>query len=181
MTINELIQQLEPLQGKIALALIALPLATYILGAILQKGSRRLTRYLLAVAIYLAVIPGMCMAVIILYMLLFVRANLLQEMHVVLHLLPVVSMLATLWAVSRLEDFGAIPGFGRVQGLMMLVGLSFAGLLFVHKVFIGILFFAKFEYLLIALGGVLALWRLGIARLFGKSRQPSAPSFKQPG
>ena len=92
MTINELIQQLEPLQGKIALALIALPLATYILGAILQKGSRRLTRYLLAVAIYLAVIPGMCMAVIILYMLLFVRANLLQEVHVVLHLLPVVSM-----------------------------------------------------------------------------------------
>ncbi len=139
------------------------------------EGSRRLTRYLLAAAIYLAVIPGMCMAVIILYMLLFVRANLLQEMHLVFHLLPVVSMLATLWAVSRLEDFAAIPGFGRIQGFMILVGLSFAGFLFLHKVFIGILFFAKFEYLLIALGGLLAIWRLGVARLSRKSHQPSSP------
>jgi hypothetical protein len=170
MNIKELMQRLEPFQGEIALGLIALPLVTYIIGAVLQKGSRWLTRYLFAAAIYLAVIPGMCMAVIILYMLLFVRANLLQEMHLVLHFLPVVSMLATLWAVSRLEDFEEVPGFGRIQGFMILVGLSFAGLLFVHKMFVGILFFAKFEFLLAALGGMLVIWRLGVARLFRKPR-----------
>ncbi len=173
MTVNELMQALEPFQGAIALWLVALPLLTYGLGALLQKGSRRLTRWLLAAAIYLAVIPGTCTAVIILYMLLFARENLLREMHLVLHLLPVASMIATLWGASRLEDFDAIPGFDRIQGFLMLVGLSFAGLLFVHKTFIGLVFFAKFEYLLILLGGVLVVWRLGVARLFRRPHDTS--------
>jgi hypothetical protein len=174
MTINELMQWLEQFQGVIALWLVALPVLTYSFGALLQKGSRLLARYLLAAAIYLAVIPGICTAVILLYMLLFVRVNLLREMHLVLHLLPVVSMVATLWAASRLEDFEHIPGFDRIQGLMILVGLSFAGLLFVHRMFVGLVFFARFEHLLLLLGGFLVVWRLGVARFLKKRHNTPA-------
>jgi hypothetical protein len=137
-------------------------------GALLKVISPLWTRCLLATAIYLAVVPGVGMIVVLLYMVFFVRLNLLHEMHLVLHLLPIVSMVATLWAATRLAPFAAIPGFDRLQGLLLLVGLSFAALLLVHKMFIGIVFFAKFEYLLLLLGGFLVLWRLGIARVLKK-------------
>lgn len=168
MTINELMQWLEPYTQVLALWFVAVPFLTYVCGALLKIVSPLLTRYLLAGAIYLVVLPGVCMAVVLFYMVFFVRLNLLQEMHLVLHLLPIASMVATLWAASRLEAFASIPGFDRLQGLLILVGLSFAGLLFIHKTFVGILFFARFEYLLLLLVGFLVLWRLGVARMFKK-------------
>lgn len=171
MTIHELMQWLEQFQTEIGVGLVALPILTYLLGAMTRAGSRPLARYVLAGAIYLAVVPGISAAVMLLYVLLFVRANVLREAHLILHVLPIGSMLATLWAASRLEPFDNIPGFDRVQGLFLLVGVSFATLLFLHKMFIGVVFFAKFEYLLLLLGAILLLWRFGVARLFRKRQR----------
>ncbi len=170
MTINELMRWLAQFQGWIGLGLAALPFVTYALGALLQLCARPLARMFLAAAVYVAVLPGISMAVLLLYMLLFARVNLLHEMNLVLHLLPVLSMVGTLWAASRLEALDGLPGGLRLQGLMGLVGLGFAGLLAVHKTFIGIHFFASFEQLLAILAGVVALWQFGVARLFRKHR-----------
>jgi hypothetical protein len=170
MTINELLHRLEPYQQAWTLWFVAVPLLTYAGGTLLKVISPLWARYLLAAAIYLAVLPGVGMTVVLLYMIFFVRLNLLHDMHLVLHVLPIASMLATLWAAARLSPFAAIPGFDRLQGLLLLVGLGFAALLLVHKMFIGIVFFAKFEYLLLLLGGFLVLWRLGIARVLKKHK-----------
>ena len=168
MTVHDVMQWLEQFQAEIGVGLVVLPLLTYILGALMRPCSRPLARYVLAGAIYLAVLPGVSSAVMLLYLLLFVRADVLREAHLILHVLPIGSMLATLWAASRLEKFDDLPGFDRMQGLMLLVGLSFAVLLFIHKMFIGLVFFARFEYLLLLLGAFLVFWRLGVARLFRK-------------
>ncbi len=176
MTINELMRWLAQYEQLIALGLVALPFVTYGGGALLKALAPFLMRYVLAGAIYVAVIPGICMAMVLLYMVFFVRLNLLQEMNLVLHLLPVLSMLVTLWAASRLAPFAMIPGFDRLRGLMLLVGLAFAGLLFVHKAFVGIHFFARFEYLLLLFVGFLVCWRLALARLFKKS--PNMPRWR---
>ena len=173
MTINELTQWLEQYERALALWFMALPCLTYVGGAAIKAFSPVLMRYLLGAAIYLAVIPGICMTLVLLYMVLFVCLNLLQEMRLVLHLLPVVSMLGTLWAASRLEAFAVIPGFDRLQGLMLLVGLGFAALLLIHKTFVGIHFFARFEYLLLLFVGFLVLWRLGLVRVFRKYHSTS--------
>lgn len=168
MTINELMQWLSQYERLVAGCLAALPIVTYIGGRLCRAGSPRLMRFFLAAAIYLAVVPGICMAIVVFYMAFVARLNLLTEMHLVLHLLPVVSMLATLWAASRLAPFAILPGFNRLQGLMWLVGLAFVGLLFIHKTFIGIHFFARFEYLLVLLVLFLVGWRLAVSRLFGR-------------
>jgi hypothetical protein len=65
-------------------------------------------------AIFVAVLPGSCMTVLILYRLLFARVHLLREMHLVLHFLPVLSMVGTLWAVSRLEAVESLHGVLRL-------------------------------------------------------------------
>jgi len=168
MTINELMQWLSQYEWLVAGCFVALPIVTYIGGRLCRAVSPRLMRLFLAGAVYLAVVPGICMAIVVFYMAIVVRLNLLTEMHLVLHLLPVVSMLATLWAASRLAPFVILPGFNRLQGLMWLVGLAFAGLLFIHKTFIGIHFFARFEYLLVLLVVFLVGWRLAVSRLFGR-------------
>jgi hypothetical protein len=170
MTINELMHWLEQFQGWIGLGLVAFPFVTYGLGVLLKLCARPLARGFLAAAVCIAVLPGVSMTVLLLSMLLFTRANLLREMHLILHLLPVVSMAGTLWAASRLEALDTLPGVLRLQGLMVLVGLGFAGLLAIHKTFIGIHFLASFEPLLAILAGVVALWQFGVARLFRKPR-----------
>ncbi|ETW96686.1 MAG: hypothetical protein ETSY1_25600 [Candidatus Entotheonella factor] len=166
MTIHELIQWLDQYERILIIGFVALPVATYVMGAFFRILSLRLMRGWLALAVYVAVIPGICMAVVVVYMMFFARANLLTELNVVVHLLPIASMVATLWLASRLAPFAAIPGFDRLQGLMVLVGLSFIAVLFVHKTFVRIHFFASIEYLLVLFGLFLVAWRLAVARLF---------------
>ena len=113
MTTTEALQWLEQYERGIGGFLVGLPILTYVLGALLKRVSRRLVGYFLALAVHLAVIPGISMAVLVLYMLFFLRANLLHELHLILHVLPIISMGATLWATSRLLAFEDIPGFKR--------------------------------------------------------------------
>lgn len=171
MTIRDFMQWLEQFQHPIGVALVAFPFLTYGLAALLRVCSRSLARYFLAGAVFVTVLPGISMVVLLGYMFLFLQANLLQEVQVILHLLPILSMLATFWAVSRLTDLDQLPGVLHLQGLMLLVGLSFAGLLFIHKTFISIHFFASFEHLLALLAGFIILWQYGIGRLFGKTKK----------
>lgn len=173
MTTAEALQWLAQYQGAIGGAFVVLPAATYLLGALLKRVSDRLVGYFLSLAIHLAVVPGIGMAVLILYLLFFVRANLLNDLHLVIHVLPVLSMGATLWAASRTMAFDDIPGFRRIEGLMMLVGLSFAAALAIQKTRLGILFLARLEHLFVIVAAAVALWKVGASMLSGSGRIPT--------
>jgi hypothetical protein len=96
MTMHELMHWLEQFQGWISLEFGALPFLMYDLGALLRRWSCPWACGFLAAAVCVAVLPGICMTGLILYRFLFARVNLLREMHLVLHLLPVLSMVGTL-------------------------------------------------------------------------------------
>ncbi|MGE3540305.1 MAG: hypothetical protein AB7N91_23050 [Candidatus Tectimicrobiota bacterium] len=170
MSIHDLMQGLGAFQREIGIGLVAFPCVTYGLGALLWLGARPLARVFLAGAVCASLLSGVSMILLILYMLLFLRANLLRELHLVLHLLPVLSMLATLWLVSRLTRLDDLPGMGQLRRLIILTGISFVSLLVLHKIFIGIHFFASFERLLLLLAGMLVLWRWGVGQFFGKTK-----------
>lgn len=171
MTTTEVLQWLESYERGIGGFLVGLPVLTYVLGAILKRVSRQVVGYFLALAVHLAVIPGISMAILVLYMLFFLRTNLLQELHLILHVLPIISMGATLWATSRLFALDDIPGFKRIEGLMLLVGLSFAAILAIEKTRIGIFFLARFEHLILIIVGLLVLWKLGLSLLLNSNRR----------
>ncbi|MBM3223796.1 MAG: hypothetical protein FJZ47_08360 [Candidatus Tectomicrobia bacterium] len=170
MTIYELQQWLAPYESWIGLGLVGFPCVTYILGALLRACARPLARAFLALAVFVVVLPGVSVAVLLLYMLLVARINLMQEINLVLHVLPVLSMVGTLWSASRLEDLDTLPGIPRLQGLVLLVALTCAGLLALHKTYVHIYFFASIEYLLVALAGFVMLWQFGVAQVFKKPR-----------
>jgi hypothetical protein len=61
MTRHELLHWLEQFQGWSGLGFGALPFLMYGLGALLKRWIRPLARGFLAAAVYVAVLPGICM------------------------------------------------------------------------------------------------------------------------
>lgn len=117
-------------------------------------------------------------AVVTAYDVAFAHANLL-DLNFVVFLLPILTMIATLIIVGRRSDFDALPGFGRLSGLMTLLGLTFVVILFVSKTKV-FLFFGGSIWTLIAFGAfIFALLKWGTAMAFRPrgAPEPSAPKF----
>jgi hypothetical protein len=58
-------------------------------------------------------------------------------------------MIATFTIIGRAVSFDRLPGFGRLWGLMLLIGLTFVVLLLLYKTRILVGFFSSFEALLV--------------------------------
>jgi hypothetical protein len=131
------------------------------------KGNDAPWKYVYSLLVYAACIPGMFGAAITLYMMLFAGENLL-DVNMLVTLGPVASMAATLAIAGRNVDFGPLPGFGRLNGLMVVLGLTFGVLFALSRtrlwlVFGGSIFvligFAAFVFALIRWGGYMAFRR----------------------
>jgi hypothetical protein len=169
MTIEDLIISLEKYRWALLIAFCAFPLAA-LLGTLIQ-GKRECaeskTRYLYAVLIYLTCIPGMFAAVLTAYSMFFLRANVLR-LNLFVYFLPIVSMAATLIIIKNKNSFNDIPGFGRIQGLMIMLATSFAVAFFVYRMVIFIGFFGSMTNLLVVAILVFILMKMGARKL--KSR-----------
>lgn len=124
MTFEQLLQSLGQ-DPKILLAVFvgipAVALGLYLLHG--KNGGTRY-RYVYSVLVYLTCIPGVFATVLTAYTLLFLRASLLG-VNMLVYFLPILSMAATLAIIRKSIHFDLIPGFNRIQGLMMLLGASF--------------------------------------------------------
>ena len=164
----------EPLW--IAGFLAALPLFALLLGMVHRRGDGNGApwKYLYSALVYAACIPGMCAAVITLYMVLFAGENLL-DVNALVTLGPIVSMAATLAIASRNVDFGPLPGFGRLSGLMVVLGLTFGIVFALSRTRIWIVFGGSI-FLLFALGAfVFALLKWGAYMAFRRHDEPHLP------
>ncbi len=165
------IQDLFELVGNYPLFIMGFfvlpPLLAWLMARFDVSGEGPLTAwdYAYSVLIYLVGIPGTISMVLIGYSLFMVRQNLL-EVDFLIYFLPVISMGLTFFMVGRDTDLDRLPGFGRLSGLMMLIGLTFLVLLIVFKMRILIGFFASIESLVV-LGIVLfILLKFAAKKLF---------------
>jgi hypothetical protein len=101
------------------------------------------------------------------YALLFTGENLL-DVNLLVYLLPIVSMGATLGVMSRSVRFADVPGFDRLSGLMLLLGLTFAILLVLRRSFFGVFFIGSLPALLVIGVGTFALLMWSGRRLLGR-------------
>jgi hypothetical protein len=132
-------------------------------------GARAPWRYAYSVLVYAVCVPGVGAAVLSAYTLFFTRESLLDK-DLLVYVLPILSLAVTLPILHRSVRFDAVPGFDRLWGLMVLIGITFGILLAIHKTFIGLFFGGSFA-LLIGLGVVLfALLQRATRALGGGSR-----------
>ena len=106
--------------------LLALPLCALALGLALRRGAGNDSawKYVYSALVYCACVPGIFGALVTAYLILFTNQNLL-DVNALVTLAPVASAAPTLGIASRSVDFGPLPGFGRLSGLMVTIGLSF--------------------------------------------------------
>ena len=176
MTARDLID----LVGRHPLALaglfVVLPAAVLVMGALHGPGGggRAPWRFVYAVVVYLACVPGIGAAVVTAYTLFFTRENLLDK-NLLVYVVPIASMALTLLLIRRRVSFDEIPGFHRIWGLMTLIAITFTLLLVIHKAFIGIFFGAPLAALVAIFAFLFALLKWGARAVLGEKSDPPSP------
>ena len=161
----------------------ALPLLAFCCGLLHGKGqgAHAPWKYLYAVLVYLACIPGLFCSVIVAYTLFFTHENLLNVDPLV-YFGPIAAMIITLVLVNHRAALGALPGVNRLSSFMIIIAVSFAVILAIEKTFIGIIFFANFFHLLLIGLGIFLVLKWATSRLFRGPDEKSGdmPEIKMP-
>lgn len=128
-----------------------LPVAA-LLANFMAKGEGHLSPWCIfySVLIYLSVIPGIFSILLNLYHMFFEKRS-IYDMNMMVDVLPVISMVLTLFLIKKNVDFKEIPGFGKLTGF---VG-SIAGLMLVffvlEKMHLIVFSYLPIQWLVIAL------------------------------
>ena len=173
MTLREIVTSLGAHPMEVGITLGALPIAVLLLRLLhgREGGSKSPWRYLYSGVLYGASVPGMFAAMLCAYALLFTRENLLDQ-NMLVYLAPIVSMFVTLMLASKFVRLAEVPGFDRVVGMMVLLGISFLIILLLSRLHFFVGFFGNI-FMMLSLGFFLyLLLRWGAGRLFRGSDEP---------
>jgi hypothetical protein len=182
MTTRDLILQADQHPVALAGALAAPPLVAWVVGRLHNRGQGGAApwKYLYAVLVYFACVPGMFSGVLTAYTLFFSRENLLDT-NLLVYFLPMVSMIVTLVIIRQNVAFDEVPGFDRLSGLMVMVGCSFAIALAIQKTKIWIFFGGSIERLFMLAAGIFGLLKWAAYVLFRRPDEPRTERPKFPG
>ncbi len=172
MSVNELLKRLDDYTGWAVCFFAALPILALLVSFLYTRASKRafIIESVFSAIIYLSAIPGVFACILIFYLLFFTRTNLLN-IDIVFSFLPVVSMGLVFGIIGKNANFDDLPGFGRLTGLMLLIAVASCVTLAVYKLRIFMGFFASIEALVGIAVAVFVLFKVGLARLSGKSKR----------
>jgi len=166
MTIQDLINLLNKHPLVLVTVFCAIPFGAFLSGVLQgdRKCSESKIKYLYSVLIYLSCIPGIFSAVLTAYSLFFLRADLLR-VNFLVYILPIISMVATLKIIKRKNSFDDIPGFDRILGLMLMMGVSFVVAFIVYRTVVFIGFIGGLGGLLVVALVVFILLKIAAAKM----------------
>lgn len=121
-------------------------------------------KYLLSAVIYAVTVPGILSAIIILYSLFILNANLLN-VNVVVYFVPVIAMILTLVIINKKIPMRRIPGFDRLSGLMIMISVAFSIVFVLQKTYFGIFLFGGFTQLLVVFAVLLIVLKVAWSRI----------------
>lgn len=130
-------------------------------------------KYIYTCILYMVCFPGMFAAMLTAY-LLFFRNEDLTKVNLLVYIFPILSMVVTLVLVKRgVAEFSKVPGFGRLAGLMLMLGLSFAFAFVLHRLHFGIFFLGDLGSLLTIAVAVFALMKWAGNKFMGEKEDRS--------
>ena len=166
MTLGDFLNLLLKNPSVVCFLFVAVPL-TALLASIFGKneGAKSPWKELYAVLIYLTCVPGIFAITLNIYLFLFERQPVL-ETDVFTQILPIMSMLLTLYLVRRNVSFGDVPGFDKLSGLIIILASIIASLWFLEKLNILAITFIPFSYFIVLFILFLIVVRMGWKKLF---------------
>jgi hypothetical protein len=166
MTLQDFFQICAENPAIILFYYLALPL-TALLAGIFGKGEGHISpwKYLYSALVYLAAVPGVFSIMLSLYLFLFERRPIL-ETDIYYQILPVISMVVTLWLINRNVELEKVPGFGKIGGLFIMIVLLLSILWILDKTHIIAITFIRFEWIILLLIAMLVVMRLAWKKVF---------------
>ncbi len=165
MTLKEFFDLLALNPAYIIGFFLLIPLAAFI-GTIIGKGEEDETvwQFYYSTLIYLAAVPGIFSVTLNIYLFLFERRS-VMEADVYTQILPIISMFATLMIIRKSVNLDKIPGFGKLSGLIWMVGAVLLIMWFMEKTRIYVFSYMPVQYVFFILIGLILVFRFGWGRL----------------
>ena len=175
MSVRDIIYAIDQNSGVAIAFLAAVPILASMMGAVhgAGNGARSPWRYFYSVLVYAACVPGIFAATIAGYSLFFRNADMLSA-SLVAFVLPIISMIVTLAVIKRAVNLDDIPGFERIEGLMLMLFCSFVLALIVQRTGIWLVFRGSFVWFIGLIVVIFAIIKLSSNLVIGKSRGPNS-------
>ncbi len=103
--------------------------------------------YVYTILIYAVTIPGLLALILILYSFFFLKTNLLQ-LDLVAYFVPLIAMCITLVIINKTVPMSQIQGFGKLSGLFLMIMIAFVITYVLQRMFFGVFFVGRFQYLI---------------------------------
>jgi hypothetical protein len=168
MTLRECIALLGENGTYVVFYFLLMPVVALIAG-FMGKGEGHLSpwKYFYSTLIYAVCIPGIFAITLSVYLFLFERISIFDS-NVYTQILPVISMLGTLFIIRQNVSFDDIPGFGKISGLTMMIASTILIMWFVDKTHIIVFSYLPISTLLFIFLVLLFVIRFGWKTLLSK-------------
>ena len=144
----------------------ALPLAAF-LAYKLGKGEGHLSPWcnFYTGLIYLSVIPGIFSLLLNFYHVLFEKTS-VYDINLLTQVLPIASMILTLYLIKKNVEFDQIPGFGKITGFVSMMAGIMVLFFFINKTRLLVFSYLPFIWIIVLLIVVFLIVRYGTKMIF---------------
>ena len=171
MTLRDLLVYVGNHPESVVLYFAILPIAALLLAWIAGvEGRNSPWNYLYSAIIYLSAVPGIFALSLNVYIFLFERGS-IMNLDVYTQLLPILSMILTLGIVRRNVDLSYVPGFGKLSGLLMLIGATIGLMWLVDRTRIYAIVSMPFSVVILVFVVLMLVLRFGYRQTFGRGHR----------
>jgi hypothetical protein len=144
---------------------IAIP-AIALLAGIFAKEEGHLSpwKYLYSFLIYLVCIPGIFAVTLNIYFFFWERKSVMNA-ELLLQVLPILSMILTLFIIKRNVNLDHVPGFDKLSGFMMIIGILLSLMWILDRTHFFVFASMPFSTVLIILIGGILVIRYSLKRI----------------
>ncbi len=165
MTLQELFNVISENKAITLFYFIALILTAFLSGILSKdQGHQSPWKQVYCILLYMAAVPGIFAVFLNVYMFLFERQSIMQ-MNLVTQVLPIIGMFITFFIIRRNVDLALIPGFDRISGLVLMVGVLIGIMWVLDRMKIFAITFIPFQYVFLILIAALILLRFGWSKV----------------
>lgn len=164
MTIQDLLDWFSQNENLILGYFIAILILTIFVILIINRNNSKNLKYVISGLVYAVTVPGILSVILTLYTLFMLQQNLL-EVNIIAYFVPIIAMVITLIIINKKVSMNTIPGFGRLSGLMVMIGISFFIAFVLQKTHFGVLFIGGFTQLLIVFVVLLVTLKIAWAKI----------------
>lgn len=166
MTLGDFFNALSDNPSVVCFLFISVPLTAFLASIFGEnEGAVRPWKELYTVLVYMTCIPGIFAITLNVYLFLFERQS-VMDTNIYTQIMPIISMVLTLWLIRKNVKFEEIPGFDKLGGLIMILAALIIFMWILEKTHIFAITIIPFSYFILLFVVLLVAIRFGWKRMF---------------